>query len=69
MEKSRGMELELLVALVALTPHIPFAHQDLLPGVKHRVESKGRDPCVPKPPQHHLSLDHIPSDGGGLGGS
>lgn len=36
---------------------------------KHRMESRGRDPCVPKSPQHHLSLDHIPNDGSGLGGS
>lgn len=37
--------------------------------LKHRMESKGRDPCVPKSPQHHLSLGHIPGDGSGLGGS
>lgn len=59
------MELELLVAL---TPHLPFVHQDPLPGVKHRVESKRRDLCVPRSPQHHVSVDSIPSDGSGLGG-
>lgn len=49
-------------------PHLPI--RSLLPWVKHRVESKRRDPCVPKSPQHRLSLDHIPSDSSsGLGGS
>lgn len=45
-------------------PICPSGH-----GVKLKVESQGREPCVPKPPQHHLPLDHPPGDSGGLGGS